>query len=276
MKNYKLVISILVLIIIMILLISLFSNSNSNDNLKIYFFNAGKADAILISKDDKYIMIDTGEEDLSDEILTYFRINNITKLDYLIISHFDKDHVGSASAIIDNISLGAVLQSNVPKESSYYDNYINSLNNKGIIPQVISGDYEINISGINLIINGLEEIYEKNSSNNSSLIVSLTYDNNKFLFMGDAENARLKDYIALNNQEFDLIKIPYHGNYLKRLDDLIDDTNPKYGIMTCSVDEGCDSETLQLLDDKNIKYYMTKDGSITVISDGNNIKVIQN
>ena len=276
MKNYKLVISILVLIIIMILLISLFSNSNSNDNLKIYFFNAGKADAILISKDDKYIMIDTGEEDLSDEILTYFRINNITKLDYLIISHFDKDHVGSASAIIDNISLGAVLQSNVPKESSYYDNYINSLNNKGIIPQVISGDYEINISGINLIINGLEEIYEKNSSNNSSLIVSLTYDNNKFLFMGDAENARLKDYIALNNQEFDFIKIPYHGNYLKRLDDLIDDTNPKYGIMTCSVDEGCDSETLQLLDDKNIKYYMTKDGSITVISDGNNIKVIQN
>ena len=75
-------------------------------NFKIHFFNAGKADAIVLEKDGKYMMIDTGEEDLQDEILDYFRQNNITRLEYLIITHFDKDHVGSASAIIDNIEIG--------------------------------------------------------------------------------------------------------------------------------------------------------------------------
>lgn len=247
----------------------------ANYDFHVYFFNAGKADAILLSKNNKYIMIDTGEESLSAEILRYFSNNNITKLDYLIITHFDKDHVGSASKIIDNIEIGKVLESNYPKESTYYNNYRSSLENKNLEAEVVAGDYVINLDDLEIVVNGPETIYDKNESNNSSLIVSVTYKDNKFLFMGDAENARIKDFVSNNNETYDFIKVPYHGHYLKRLDELFENRKLKYAVITSSVKELEDTETIDVLNKYNIKYYLTRTGAITVLSDGTNIKIKQ-
>ena len=275
-KKEKIIILLFILIIIIFLYIVYGKKSATSDyDFKVYFFNAGKADAILLSKNDKYILIDTGEEDLSDDILRYFESNNITRLEYLIITHFDKDHVGSASSIIDSIEIGEVLQSNSPKDSVYYTNYLNSLTKKSITPITVTGDYELSFEDLIIIVNGPEVIYESSESNNSSLIISVTYKDNNFLFMGDSENARIKDYVSSNTVTFDFIKIPYHGNYLKRLDDLLASTNPEYGVMTCSTTEGCETETINVLNNYNIKYYMTKNGAISVLSNGKDIIIKQ-
>ena len=274
-KKINLLTLILFLLIIILVIIFNISKSTNDYDFKIYFFNAGKADAIVLSKNNKYIMIDTGEESLSNEILKYFQNNNITKLDYLIITHFDKDHVGSASSVIDNIEIGQVLQSNVSKDSEYYTNYLNSLKNKNITPLTVQNNYEIALDGLNIIVNGPTTIYDNNESNNSSLIVSITYNDNNFLFMGDSENARIKDFISYNTDTYNFIKIPYHGNYLKRLDNLLDNIKPSYAVMTCSSDEGCEDETIDVLNKYNISYYMTKNGSISVLSNGKIIKIKQ-
>lgn len=266
----------LIVFVIFITVIYFLKNSfeNKKSNFKIYFFNAGKADCILISNNDKYIMIDTGEESLSNEILDYFKNNNITKLDYLIITHFDKDHVGSASSIIDNIQIDNVLQSNYPKESEYYENYLNSLSNQNITSKTISGDETFFIGDMQIIVNGPTVIYDSNESNNSSLIVSIKCDNFSYLFMGDSQNSRIKDYLSNHNEQYDFIKIPYHGNYQKRLTDLLNSVKPQYAVITCSDSEPDVAETVKLLEELSIKYYLTKDGDITVKSN-DNITVLQ-
>ncbi len=244
-------------------------------NFEIHFFNAGKADAILLEKNGKYMMIDTGEEDLQDDILDYFRQNNITRLEYLIITHFDKDHVGSASAIIDNIEIGEVLQSNVPKESSYYTNYLNSLEAKNIIPTTVSGDYEITFSDLETIVNGPTTIYDNNESNNSSLIVKITDKDNTFLFMGDSENSRIKDFLNDNTDTYTFLKVPYHGHYQKRLEGLLEEGNFKYAVITSSDEELEDDKTIELLNKYNIKFYLTRQGSITILSNGKDLIIKQ-
>lgn len=275
MKKWVIIIIAIIIVISILFMIGKTNNNSDEYNFKIYFFNAGKADAILISNNDKYIMIDTGEESLSSEILSYFRNNNITTLDYLIITHFDKDHVGSASSVIDNINVLNVLQSNYPKESEYYNNYINSLNNKGISPITVSDNYELSLGDLNVIVNGPNKIYDKNESNNSSLIVSVYYQNTSYLFMGDAENARIKDYLSTHSESYDFIKIPYHGNYQKKLDELLETVNPKIAVITSSNKEMESSETISLLNNNNVKYYLTRNGSINIYSDGNEIIVKQ-
>ena len=60
---------------------------------------------------------------------------------------------------------------------------------------------------------GPTDIYDSNESNNSSLIVSINYSDTNYLFMGDSQNNRIKDYLNQHNNEYDFIKIPYHGNY---------------------------------------------------------------
>lgn len=275
MKKWVIIIIAIIIVISILFMIGKTNNTSNKYNFKIYFFNAGKVDAILISNNDKYIMIDTGEESLSSEILSYFRNNNITTLDYLIITHFDKDHVGSASSVIDNINVLNVLQSNYPKESEYYNNYINSLNNKGISPITVSDNYELSLGDLNVIVNGPNKIYDKNESNNSSLIVSVYYQNTSYLFMGDAENARIKDYLSTHSESYDFIKIPYHGNYQKKLDELLETVNPKIAVITSSNKEMESSETISLLNNNNVKYYLTRNGSINIYSDGNEIIVKQ-
>ena len=256
--------------------IYLYTNKKNKEyNFKIYFFNAGKADCILISNNDKYIMIDTGEEELGGEILSYLKNNNITKLDYLIITHFDKDHVGSSSKIIDNIQIDNVLQSNYPKESVYYTNYINSLANKNITPQTISEDISFTLGDLNIVVNGPAKIYDSNESNNSSLIVSINYKETNYLFMGDSQNDRIKDYLAEHNEKYDFIKIPYHGHYQKKLDNLLETIQAEYAVITSSNNEPEDDETLDLLKEFNINYYLTRNGSVTISSDGKYITIKQ-
>ena len=258
------------------ILFMIYSNKKTSySDFSIYFFNAGKADAFLIQNNDYTVMIDTGEEDLSNEILTYFKNYNIEHLDYLIITHFDKDHVGSASTILNSISVDHVLQSNVPKESDVYTNYLSALESCGITPETISGDKNITLGDMEIVVNGPDVIYDKNESNNSSLIVSLTYKNTSYLFMGDAENARIKDFVSTNNNTYDFIKIPYHGNYLKRLESLLSSVNPKYAVITASNEEGAETDTLSLLDNLKIKYYITRDGGVLLTSDGNSITMKQ-
>ena len=272
--NIILTIILLIFLIVVIILTNLSKEENidtSNYDFKIYFFNAGKADAIIISNNNKYIMIDTGEESLSPEILSYFKNNNINELEYLIITHFDKDHVGSAASIINNIKVNNVFQSNYPKDSEYYNNYLNALSNKNITPKTIEGNYEFTLEDLNIVVNGPIKIYDKNESNNSSLIVKINYKNTNYLFMGDAENARLKDYVSEETNTYDFIKIPYHGNYLKRLDDLLEIIKPKYAVITSSNSMRESSETINTLSELGIKYYLTRNGDINIYSDGTSI-----
>lgn len=276
MSSRERMIVLIVLGVVIVGLILLYSLKNKpNYNFKVYFFNAGKADAILIENNNHYMMIDTGEEELAPEILSYFKENNITKLDYLIITHFDKDHVGSASSIINEIEIGEIYQSNYPKESTVYTAYLEALESKNITPITVSGDINLSLGDSSLTINGPTEVYTSNESNNSSLIVSLTYQNNKFLFMGDSQNARIKDFLNTNSEEYDFLKVPYHGNYLKRLDTLLKNNNIKYAVITSSLEEKEADETLEILNNYNIKTYLTRNGSITVLSDGDNIVIRQ-
>lgn len=277
-KIAKIILGIVITIFIVMISFLIYKNKkeNENYNLKIYFFNAGKADSILISNNGKYILIDTGEEELGSTILSYLKNNNITKLDYLIITHFDKDHVGSAAAIINEIEVEHVLQSNCPKESEYYDNYISALEEKGISAETISGDMTFELSDLKITVNGPEKIFDNNESNNSSLIVSMNYKNTNYLFMGDAQNDRIKDFIKNHDSiKYDFIKIPYHGNYQKQLDNLLEWSNPQYGVITCSDEEPDTTETEKLLKEMNIEYYLTKNGPILITSNGINIKINQ-
>lgn len=275
----KILIGILIVLVVGGIGLLVYKNGKANEgyDLKIYFFEAGKADCILISNNGEYIMIDTGEETLSGTILQYLKNNNITKLDYLIITHFDKDHVGSAAAILNNVTVDNVLQSNCPKDSKYYENYINALNGNGITPTTVSSDMTFALADLKITVNGPKSIYDSNESNNSSLIVEMNYKDTNYLFTGDAQNDRIKDYLKTKSSaaSYDFIKIPYHGNYQKQLDNLLEWANPTYAVITCSDEEPDTSETEDLLQEMNIEYYLTKNGSVTITSDGINIKIKQ-
>ena len=276
-KYIKYTICVLVILLVLCgaILFGIKYNKFGDKDLSIYCFNAGKADSCLITINDKHLMIDTGEEDLFPEIMQYFNAQGIKELDYLIITHFDKDHVGSASKIIENFKVYNVLENNYKKDSDEYNSYINALEMKKITPIIVESDYKFTLDSLEIVVNGTKTVFENNESNNTSLITSISYGSNDFLFMGDAQNARIKEFLSTNKKKYDFIKMPYHGKYMKRLDDLLNSIRPRYAIITSSKKEMEDGETVNMLKNFGIKYYLTREGSVLVKSNGTKIVIEQ-
>ena len=277
MKKENLIVigSFLVLILLICFFYYLHDKKEETYSFHIYFFNAGKADAIVLSKNNHYLMIDTGEQSLSGEIIQYFKNQHIQKLDYLILTHFDKDHIGNAARILKEVEVGEVLQSNVPKKSDSYDKYLSALYKKNVLATTVSKNYQISFEGVEITVNGPEKVYDKNESNNSSLIVSIKDNQNSFLFMGDAENARIKDFLEENTNTYQFLKIPYHGHSLKQMDTLLEKIQPTIAVITSSDQEKEDEDTIAMLNQHQVKTYLTRKGPITVLSNGKELIIKQ-
>ena len=251
-------------------------NNYENTELKLHVFNAGKADSMLLYNDNFSVLIDTGEEELGNTIVNYLNDLGIEKLDYLIITHFDKDHVGGASKVINNIEIGSILQSNYPKESKVYDKYLEAIKNNNVKVVTVVKDISFSFGDIKFVVNGPdEEEYSEKPSNNSSLITKVYYKDNSLLFMGDAENLRISEFLSENNETFDFLKVPYHGHYQEKLEELIKRISPKYALITSSDKEIEDESTLEVLNKYNVKTYLTRKGTIDVVFDGTTIEVSQ-
>lgn len=92
------------LLIFLISFLLMFSSAcliEREDAIKILIPKIGKADCIIIYKNNDCVMIDTGESEDNAEIVSVMQENNINRIDTLIITHFDKDHVGGAAYLID-------------------------------------------------------------------------------------------------------------------------------------------------------------------------------
>ena len=252
-------------------------NNYENDELILHVFNAGKADSMLLYNENFAVLIDTGEEELGNTILEYLKEVNIEKIDYLIITHFDKDHVGGASQIINNIEIGMKLQSNYPKDSKSYNKYLEAIENNGIKVTTVTKELSFNFGDIKFAIDGADEKeYDDKPSNNSSLITRVLFKDNSLLFMGDAEDLRISEFLNDNEETYDFIKIPYHGHYQENLEELIKNINPKYAVITSSDEEKEDEVTLDILSKYNVSTYLARDGELDIIFDGFNIAVNQN
>ena len=67
--------------------------------VRVTFFDVGKGDAILVETASHAVLIDSGYDDTKEIILDYMEKQEISSLDYLVITHFDKDHVGGADRV---------------------------------------------------------------------------------------------------------------------------------------------------------------------------------
>lgn len=240
--------------------------------LTIYSFKAGKADAELIYGDDWAALIDCGEKGFGKHITAYMEEQGIKKLDYLIITHFDKDHVGGAAKILRSCEVGTVLQSNSPKESEEYDNYLEELKNQGITAQTVREDMTFTLGEAVFTIDPpAQEAYEKEPSNNSSLITEVTLGDVNMLFAGDAENDRLKEFTANNDKVFSFVKVPYHGHWQKQLKPFAQSIKADIAVITSSDEEPEDKDTVDLFKKCGAEVFLTRTDSVIAKCDVKNI-----
>ena len=248
--------------------------SENAAELEVHFFDAGKADAILLTTQSGTVLIDAGEKGFGKTILSYLEEKGVERIDYFIITHFDQDHVGGAAKVINNITVGTVLQSNRPKDSEEYEKYVKALDGAGIEPVTVRETYAFALDGVSYTVDPPRQSeYSADSSNNSSLIVTVRNGENRFLFMGDAQTERLAEFLDGNPAACDVLKIPHHGKDEPLLGELLEATQPSFAVITSSDEEPESTETVGTLERMGVRVLLTREGAVTLRSDGANIAV---
>ena len=242
--------------------------------LEVYFFDAGKADAILLTTQSGAILLDCGLKGFGQTILDELSARGIEALDYLIITHFDKDHVGGAAKVINNFPVKAVLQSNSPKDSEEYAKYIKALNNANLEAVTVREDYEFTLDGITFTVNPPRKSnYINDDSNNSSLIVTVVNGDDILLFLGDAQTERLEEYLEDGSVDCDFLKVAHHGGEEPLIDVLIASVRPELAVITCSEDEPESDAILQSLEKAGTALWLTRVAPVSVTSNGECVTV---
>lgn len=255
--------------------------ARADGDVTVTFFKAGKADAAVVQAGDAVILIDTGLAKNADELIESLETLGVERIDILIVSHFDKDHVGGAADILAHFAVGTVYQSNSPKDSDEYDAYVDALADAGLTAVTVSETVALTVGGVTLAIDGpAEEAYDDDPSNNSSLIVTLTYGGHTVLFAGDAQDARLAEYLAdFERPEGDLIlKVPYHGHWQDMLPAFLEAAAPDAAVLPCSKSEPEADErarTEAYLESLGAAVYRTFEGDITLTLSENGYRITQ-
>ena len=244
--------------------------------LAVHVFDASKADAILFMTAEGAVLIDTGEKGFGKEIVAYCREQGIERIDCLILTHFDKDHIGGAAKVINKLPVGQILQSNYPKESAEMRNYLTAVERAGLAPLTLREELSFTLGGVIFTVNppALEH-YDSSPSNNSSLIVTAECGARRLLFLGDAENARLAEFLASDPGTFDLVKLPHHGAWHRMLPQLFAQTQPSLAVITSSDEEPENPKTTALLQSLGVEYLLTREGALDLFCDGQALTAAQ-
>ena len=115
-----------VLLAAMLLLI--LSACAAAENLKVEFFDVGKADAMLITTPaGERVLIDAATNKQGKKLVERFRKSGIGSIDAMIITHYDKDHVGGADQVLEKMKVGTVIMPVYDKESKQHTQFVEAL-----------------------------------------------------------------------------------------------------------------------------------------------------
>lgn len=257
-----------------ILLLVIHNNINRIVREKIVtFLDVGEGDAIILKNNNHLFLLDTGGNiyySYSDSIIKYIKSLGISKIESLVLSHGDYDHMGESINLVNNFKVEKVIF-NCGEFNDLEKELIKILDKKKI--KYYSCIKELNIDNNKLYF---LQTKEYNNENDNSNVIYAELNGYKFMFMGDAGVVKEKDILDKYNLfDIDVLKVGHHGSKTSSSKEFINKINPKYSIISVGRNNRYghpNKEVLNTLYGSKI-YRTDKDGSIMFKIKNNKLKI---
>ena len=260
-------------------------------DLRITMLDVGQGDSILIeTPGHKFILIDGGSSSRSSVgeyvITPAVRYYGSHRLDYVFVSHIDRDHVNGIQELIalsqnGGIRIGCLMIPAATAEGEFQE-LIQQAEQAGIQVQVVD-------AGDRLVVNEMElsclypiadegngySVYS-GDSNNSSMVLSLSYKNFDMLFTGDleeeGERRMLQSSTGLLEDGYDVLKVGHHGSSGASSQVFLEQVRPAFALISCGKDNRYGhphQETLDRLEAVGSQFFTTAEqGAIEMRTNG--------
>ena len=251
------------------------TTAQTSANVTIKFIDVGQGEAILIALPEKTMLIDAGPTGSAPKIAQVLQELGRNKIDYLVATHPDEDHIGGMADVISNTQIGTIYAPNKTNNTATYRKFLTAIQNNNL---------QITLAEAGTIIDQtdsykLEILWPKKDANfpetnDYSIIIKLTVGNKTFLFTGDAPtNAILNS----NPGHIDVLKLSHHGSRTGTTEVLIHKLSPTYAVLSYAVDNSYGhpmQSVLNALHKHSVEVWGTgANGTITITCDGTNIDI---
>ena len=240
----------------------------------IEFLDVGEGDSALVDCDGHYMLIDGGGSDRSSFIYTKLKDNGIDHLDYIVATHPDADHVGGLAASLNYASVDVAFCSCETRDTRAFNSFVKYLDKQGKKITVPDAGDSFDLGSAEVTVLGPEK--GQSYSDNTSIVLRITYGNTSFLFTGDSEMEDEKSLLSSGRKlKSDLIKVAHHGSRSSSSQVFLDAVKPDFAVISVGKDNSYGhpaAEVLDRLEKLGAEIYRTDlSGTIRCISDGNTI-----
>lgn len=248
-------------------------------DLQAYFLDVGQGDSSVILFRDKVILIDAGETDKGDTVVSDLQKLGVRKIDLLVATHPHSDHIGGMQNVLANFAVGKVLDAGMPSTSSLYERLLETVDRKNIPYVVAERGQTIEIDpALRILVLSPPKERIGDDLNTNSIVLRISYGTVNLLYTGDA-TAAAEESMAGAGYPLDaqVLKVGHHGSSGASSAAFLSRVNPEVAVI--SLGEGNDyghphRETLERLKTAGPRVYRTDtDGTIRVASDGSTFSV---
>ena len=256
---------------------------SGGNELMVHFIDVGQADCALIEWGGFYVLIDGGNKEDGQKVVTYLENQNVQNLYAVICTHAHEDHVGGLPSVLAVYPTQHVYAPTKTYSSNVFDDFLYYTDQQGLEVTIPTpGDHFILSDGTNEVkftILGPTQSYAE--TNDTSIVVKLEYGTTSFLFTGDmevaAENDMLDYWDGRMDWNVDVLKVGHHGSDTSSGYRFVYETDPEYAII--SVGEGNSyghphEEIVSRYNDAGVPMFRTDElGTILAVSDGETITI---
>lgn len=235
------------------------------------FLDVGKGDCILLSTEGRYMLVDAGYEETADEVLDSLRAYGVSSLDAMVITHYDKDHVGGAAEIAQEIPVGTFYLPDYTGDPDKCADLLALIDAQDLSAVQVSEDIRFSLGTAQVCVDAALIDYDpaEENDNDASLLVEIFYGEDSWFLPGDIEEEAIDAWLLARAREYDILKMPHHGRKEDNTAGLIKAVSPQIAVITDSPEDDASPKVLKKLEKKKVRVLRTSEnGSILVTGYG--------
>ena len=248
--------------------------------MRVTVMDVGNADCILLQSGGQTALIDAGENDDEETILAVLKNASVDRLDYVIATHADADHIGSMDAVIRNFEIGTFIMSFMPEghtpTTRTYEQMLDAMLDCNVVP--IEAEYGATYTFGEATVKILSGLSEYTDTNDQSVVCLVSHGEMDFLFTGDAGKKVEREILeAIPTLDVEVLKVGHHGSRTSSDGTFIRRISPDIALITCGYNKSYQhphAETIELLKRNSITIFRSDlNGKIILTSDGKSVSV---
>ena len=251
------------------------SDNISDGVLEVHVLDVGQGLAVFIRSGNDCLLYDGGSEAASSFVVSYLQRHGAEKLDYVIASHYDSDHLSGIVGVVNVFSINTLIAPDYETDTPIYDSFLTAAAEKNLpITYPVPNEEYFLGDGSFKILAPLETGYK--DENDYSIVVLVSIGEKSLLLTGDASLTSEQEMLALGAvPDSDVLVIGHHGSAGSTQEEFLNAVSPDYAIISCGLgnDYGHPSERVTSLLEKNgtLLYRTDIQGTIDFVMNTNEI-----